>query len=264
MRIALIASITPRDGVVQHITGTDVGEYVCAVTSELRRAINVRCRGADQSKQGDNLRTGNALLRGEQFAAKSIHANRGEPGASKTGAERVNRETQTTDTNEMNTELQSAQAALIYDYDCKVEKSKKTIKSELIELLDNSIRAGQELAEISNGKRIAWLRDNVPSITPEKCKAYLGIAATHAKRIDHTIDHRQLLMLGIIDGKQSEEDWRDNKDNAKPQWLAWAGKLCGFVNVTTKQRPLTEWTDTEKEVVRLQLKPIADFYRQLE
>ena len=93
MRIALIASITPRDGVVQHFTGTDVGEYVCAVTSKLRRAVNVRCRGADQSKQGDNLRTSNAILRGKQFTAKSIHANGREPGASEIGAERVNRET---------------------------------------------------------------------------------------------------------------------------------------------------------------------------
>jgi hypothetical protein len=163
----------------------------------------------------------------------------------------------------MNTELQSATAALIHDLHQEAQQSAQSGRASIQQALDAAIRCGQELAQIGNGKRLAWLRDNVPSITPELCKAYLGIASTHAKRVDHTIDHRQLLMLGIIDGKQSDEDWRDNKDNAKPQWLAWAGKLCGFVNVTTKQRPLTEWTDTEREVVRLQLKPIADFYNEL-
>lgn len=163
-----------------------------------------------------------------------------------------------------NTEIQTATASMIYDLHNEAQAAAQSGRASIQQALDAAIRCGQELAQIGNGKRLAWLRDNVPAITPELCKAYLGIAATHAKRQAHNIDHRQLLMLGIIDQQATgETDWRDQKDPAKPQWLAWAGKLCGFVNTTTKQRPIEQWTADEREVVRLQLEPIARFYEQL-
>jgi len=164
----------------------------------------------------------------------------------------------------MNTELTTERANLIYDLHVESQTAAQQSRANVMQALNAAIRCGQELSEISNGKRLAWLRDNVPVVTPELCKAYMGIAATHAKRQSHDIDHRQLLLLGIIDSKAIEKDWRDEKDNAKPQWLAWVGKLCGFVNTTTKINPISKWSEKEKEVVMLQLKPIADFYKQLE
>lgn len=163
----------------------------------------------------------------------------------------------------MNTEIQTAKAAMIYDYYNQWYNATQSGRESIKQALDSAIRCGQELAEIGNGQRLAWLRDNVPAITPELCKAFLGIAATHAKRQSHDIDHRQLLMLGIIDLKTTEADWRDQKDPAKPQWFTWVDKLCGFVNVTTKRGEIDKWTESEREVVRLQLEPIAKFYEQL-
>lgn len=164
----------------------------------------------------------------------------------------------------MNTELTTARANLIYDLHNESQESAKQGKECIQKAIDAAIRCGEELAQIKNGQRLAWLRDNVPSITPELCRAYIGIANTQSKRKCVNACHRQLLMLGIIDGKEeSNDDWRKEKDNLKQPWLAWAGKLCGFVNTATKQRPLSEWTETEKRVVSLQLKPIAEFYKKI-
>ena len=69
----------------------------------------------------------------------------------------------------MNTELQSATAALIHDLHNEAQQSAQSGRASIQQALDAAIRCGQELAQIGNGKRLAWLRDNVPSITPELC-----------------------------------------------------------------------------------------------
>jgi hypothetical protein len=111
-----------------------------------------------------------------------------------------------------------------------------------------------------------WLSDN--GIEYDEAKDLMNFAKWCERPLNKYTDDRMVKKFGIIRSSKNDEqsgaaDWRDKKDEAKPQWLAWAGKLCGFVNVTTKQRPVDEWCDTEKEVVRLQLKTIADFYEEL-
>ena len=104
-----------------------------------------------------------------------------------------------------------------------------------------------------------WLSDN--GIEHDEAKDLMNFAKWCERGNQYT-DTLMLKKFGVI-RKSGKESYKNPMKGLGPNWLAWVGKLCGFVNVTTKQRPLSEWSETEKLVFSLQLKPIADFYAKL-
>jgi hypothetical protein len=156
----------------------------------------------------------------------------------------------------------------------KCQQNLKTAGAVMTNAIDsaraNAHAAGLLLIAAYNenpgGKWLPWLSAN--GVDKNEAKDLMNFAKWCERPRNQYSDVLMLKKFGIIrasknDDQNIETDWRDKKDKLKPQWPVWAGKLCGFVNVTTKQRAVYEWSDTEKEAVRLTLKPIADFYQKL-
>jgi len=60
---------------VQQLKRKHVGLHVCPFTSKLRWTVNVRRISTARSKQGDNLRACNKILRGKQYPSVIIYEN---------------------------------------------------------------------------------------------------------------------------------------------------------------------------------------------
>jgi len=162
----------------------------------------------------------------------------------------------------MNTELIKATAERINALHKSVLQSVQGATDSVNQAMQASVEIGGHLREIPKGQRIAWLRDNCPSITHKQIAAYLSIEATYRKRPDNAIDHRFFVLLGMTSDDNTEATEKPMK-SAMPQWIAWTGKLTGHFSELLKQTPIERWDDTQRQAVLEQLKPIVEIYNKI-
>lgn len=162
----------------------------------------------------------------------------------------------------MNTELTTATAERINALHQAVIQSVQGATDAVNQAMRASVEIGGHLREIPKGLRIAWLRDNCPTITHKQIAAYLSIEATYRKRPDNAIDHRFFTLLGMTSEDQSEPQEKPMK-SAMPQWIAWTGKLTGYFSEMTKQTPPDQWDEMQRVAVAEQLKPIVELYNKI-
>lgn len=163
-------------------------------------------------------------------------------------------------------ELESAVAQQIKHWHQKAEGFANDAKTNAADAMSSAVNAGNFLAQaeqLSRGKMLAWLRGNVPDITIERAKAYLSIFRTSEARSEMVIDHRQLLLLGVIDQKISNPSEVAPTKVDSPKWMGWKGNICAWFNKETAQRPVERWTPEERHEVANQLKPLVDIYERL-
>lgn len=135
--------------------------------------------------------------------------------------------------------------------------------------LDAAINCGHHLESAhtqTKGQFLAWLRDNVPDLKPEQAKAYMTLLNVHRERESHALDHRQLLLLGVIDkadAKATDRGSASHDPSQSTKWIGWASNIRGWWTKATRERPVTNWSDEEREAVRNQLKPLVDIYNAL-
>ena len=163
-------------------------------------------------------------------------------------------------------ELESAVAQQIKHWHEKAESSACNARSSAGEAMEAAVNAGNFIAQaeqLSRGKMLAWLRDNVPGITIERAKAYLSIFRTSKARSEMVIDHRQLLLLGVIDHKISDPSEAAPAKIDSPKWMGWKGNICAWFNKETAQRPVERWTPEERHEAANQLRPLVEIYERL-
>lgn len=163
-------------------------------------------------------------------------------------------------------ELESAVAQEIKHWHLKAEEFANDAKNSAAEAMSSAVNAGNFIAQaeqLSRGKMLAWLRDNVPDITIERAKAYLSIFRTSEARSEMVIDHRQLLLLGVIDQKISNPSDATPTKIDSPKWMGWKGNICAWFHKETAQRPVERWTPEERHEVANQLKPLVEIYERL-
>jgi hypothetical protein len=161
----------------------------------------------------------------------------------------------------MNTELSNAVASRIKELHNTVIESVKGATDCVNAAMMASVEIGGHIRQISKGERIAWLRDNCPSITQKQIAAYLSIEATYRKRPNNAIDHRFFALLGMTE--QTTRDDRKFMKSAIPQWIAWSGKLTGHFSEMIKQTPPDSWDEMQRIAVAEQLKPIVEIYERI-
>ncbi len=161
----------------------------------------------------------------------------------------------------MNTDLSTARAHRINELHQAHQESKQAALDKFKEAVMTAAEAGGHIREISKGERIAWLRDNCPSITQEEIAAYLSIEARFRKRNNQVTCHDFFALLGMADEPTHAED--KPMKNVTPQWIAWTGKLTGHFSEMIKQTPPDSWDETQRIAVAEQLKPIVEIYERI-
>ena len=161
----------------------------------------------------------------------------------------------------MNTDLSTARALRVNELHQTVLQSVTNATDAVNQAMQASVEIGGHLRQISKGERIAWIRDNCPTITQKQIAAYLSIEATYRKRPDNAIDHRFFALLGMTE-EPSQSEQKPMK-NVTPQWIAWTGKLTGHFSEMIKQTPPDNWDETQRIAVAEQLKPIVEIYDRI-
>lgn len=162
----------------------------------------------------------------------------------------------------MNTEITLATANRINDAHHELLQAVSDTKQTAVRAMQLAVIIGNEIAEIPRGTRIRWMHDNCPNITQEQIASYLGIAQTVKKRKHDAIDHRALNLLGIIESIETEAHTHTQSERNK-SFVVWVSKTKAFLSEMTRQKPLEQWTMTERETIAGQIKPLAEMYQQL-
>jgi hypothetical protein len=122
----------------------------------------------------------------------------------------------------------------------------------------------EEAKDMTKGQLLGWLRDNVPGLTPQRAKAYMSLHHAAQEHGIESVDHRQLLLLGVIDPKEATATERPAPQLGAGKWIRWAGGIRGWYDQTVQARPVEQWTAEERDSVRNQLEPIVAIWRALE
>lgn len=106
-----------------------------------------------------------------------------------------------------------------------------------------------------------WMREHAPEVIPH-AKKYRAIKESRGRGIEH----RQLIMLPILDkieAKATDRGDASHDPSQSTKWIGWASNIRGWWTKATRERPVTNWSDEEREAVRNQLKPLIDIYNAL-
>jgi hypothetical protein len=140
-------------------------------------------------------------------------------------------------------------------------------KGNMTEALQAAVQCGgmiEEAKDMTKGQLLGWLRDNVPGLTPQRAKAYMSLHHAAQEHGIESVDHRQLLLLGVIDPKEATATERPAPQLGAGKWIRWAGGIRGWYDQTVQARPVEQWTAEERDSVRNQLEPIVAIWRALE
>lgn len=167
----------------------------------------------------------------------------------------------------MNQKLTTELASEIARLHNQAEDFAEQTKASAQDALSAAVQCGRHIDQVegmTKGKLLAWLRDNVPGLTPERAKAYLSLFHVHQEREAHAIDHRQLILLGVVEKAEAQATQRTAPQIGAGKWVGWIGNVRGWFTKTTRERPLSDWTSDERQAVKDQIKPLIDIYNQLD
>jgi hypothetical protein len=164
----------------------------------------------------------------------------------------------------MNTELTSALASQIQQAHDAAQQAAGSAKQRIDDAIAHASQCGVLLMEaegMTRGQYLGWLRDNVPSLTPEQAKRYVSVAKATESGV--ALNHRQLLLAGIVGARETEWQARTGNDNKAGKWVRATSTIYSWWRDATKQRPLAQWTREERDAARITLKPLAEIYEEL-
>lgn len=167
----------------------------------------------------------------------------------------------------MKNELTSELAGEISRLHAAAEQSARDAKCSAEDALAFAVQTGRHIEQVqqmTKGRTLAWLRDNVPDLTPDRAKAYLSLFHVHKEDETKRLDHRQLLLLGVIDKAEAIATDRSEPDLGAGKWIAWASNIKGWWTKETRMRPVSNWSAEERLAVRDQLKPIVEIWEALD
>jgi hypothetical protein len=165
----------------------------------------------------------------------------------------------------MNTELTTELAHTIEQQhleSCRLTAEARAAAESAINLADQCGGYLHEVKRSTHGRLLAWLRDNVPSLDPNKARAYMGLHETRKHRQCKDIDKRQLQLIGILDTKEVERQERAVEPTG--QWFVQVGRIREWWTKTNQTRPVSQWDEQEAVIAANQLKPIVEIYREIE
>lgn len=169
----------------------------------------------------------------------------------------------------MNEELTTELASQISQWHQEAQELANQSRQAAEDALGAAINCGQHLEAAhtqTKGQFLAWLRDNVQDLKPEQAKAYMTLLHVHRERESHELDHRQLLLLGVIDKAEAKATDRgpgSHDPTQSTKWVGWASNIRGWWTKTVREKPVETWNEEEREGVRNQLKPLVDIYNSL-
>jgi hypothetical protein len=116
-----------------------------------------------------------------------------------------------------------------------------------------------------HGKLHEWLRQHVPSLTPEQADVYHGIHKVRQKRECLEADTRQLKLIGII----GDDEVADNGGHSTGQKadgtrvIKWAGHIVYQARLLDAARPIETWQPFERKAWADMLEPIVALYKRV-
>lgn len=137
-------------------------------------------------------------------------------------------------------------------------------KAQINDAIEHASRCGFLLMHaegMTRGQFLGWLRDNVPQLKPEQAKRYMSVAKATESGV--ALNHRQMLLAGIVEAREIEWTARTGNDNKAGRWVRATSTIYSWWKDATKQCPLRDWTQEEREAARITLKPLAEIYEQL-
>jgi hypothetical protein len=167
----------------------------------------------------------------------------------------------------MMNELTEAIVGEIQQHHHKAERHAQEAKCHAEQALEEAVMCGNYLEQargMTRGQMLGWLRDNVPDISPERAKAYMSLFNTRQIRESHNLDHRQLILLGVVGMKeQTPQEW-DEKPVRTPKVESWVGSIRAYLGGRIKESPPNTWTRGERENLVAIMKPIIQLYQEIE
>lgn len=140
-------------------------------------------------------------------------------------------------------------------------------KRATIDALNAAAECGGHIDQVgreTRGRLAEWLMTHAPKLPIGRAKAYLALFRTQKERGEIGMDHRQLVLAGVIDERADKDAHANPRQPTADRWVFHVGSIRSWWTKTTGQRPVKEWTREEREAVRDQLQPIVDLYRELQ
>jgi len=164
------------------------------------------------------------------------------------------------------TEIATATAEEITRHHDAAQRLAADCRERMAEAVHEADQCGFHLAaakEEHRGQFLAWLRDNVPSLTHEQAKAYMGLHDKRRLNQDHPLDHRQLMLIGVVEQQERDPHEREPKPIESESWVKQAGSIRGYFAKKMESRPVDQWALEERETVARALEPIVAIWREL-
>jgi hypothetical protein len=136
-------------------------------------------------------------------------------------------------------------------------------RQNVTDAVTHASRCGEMLIEaqtVLRGSFGAWLADHCNEITLPAAKRFISGAKKMRER-GGLPDPRQMLMF--FSDEPTEERKQIARDPDGTNWLTDLSKVCERINKTLDHRPPVEWTEQERDVFKLRMKPLVELYNQI-
>jgi len=109
-----------------------------------------------------------------------------------------------------------------------------------------------------------WIREHVPSLTPEQADVYHGIHRVRQRRECLEADTRQLKLIGIIgdDELPSQGGSSTSIRAGGSRWIKWAGHIAQHFREVDSSRPIETWESFERKALADTLEPMVALYKR--
>lgn len=160
-----------------------------------------------------------------------------------------------------NTELDTVILSAVKEAHARAEESTAGARNKMQSAINNRIMCAslvEKAKQIHKRDLNEFLAD--AGISSEQVKAYLSLHDAASKR-PALHDKRQLVLCGILETADKPE--QPMKSAMPASVISVSSSYIGKLNKTLDRRPVTEWSDDEREQVKDVLKPMLELYNKL-
>ena len=167
----------------------------------------------------------------------------------------------------METELSTTLSKEIAECHSKAETAANAARGNIETALHAAADVGlliDKAKSIYRGRLHEWLREHVPSLTPEQADVYHGIHRVRTKRECLDADTRQLRLIGIIGDLETTNQEGSNAtqraDGSK--WVKWCSHIAQHFKEVDSTRPIEQWESFERKALSDTLAPMVALYKR--